>query len=260
MSAVFVSAAALAASPRPPVVLHVGDGLGGRIPGAVTVDLAALQSPPSTVDGKRPLPSIEDLQASARSWGISRDSTVVVYDAVGGTRAGRAWWVLTWAGLADVRLLDGGLAAWSAAGRPVTDAAPAPVPGDVVLSPGHLRELDAERSAEYAAAGRLFDARGAEAFAAGHIPGAISVPTRDNLDHAGRLLPEPVLRARFAAFDIDGRRPVGLYCGGGVAAAHQAAVLASLGIETALFVGSFSAWSGDPDRPVSRTPVPEVTR
>ncbi|MEV0718805.1 rhodanese-like domain-containing protein [Asanoa sp. NPDC050611] len=262
MSAVIVSVAELAAalaSPRPPVLLHVGDGAGGLIPGAVPVDLAStLQGVPSSdSDGRRPLPAVDDLQAHARSWGISSASTVVVYDGSGGTQAGRAWWVLRWAGIASVRLLDGGLAAWAAAGRGVTHDVPAPVPGDVTLSPGHLRELDADRAAEYAGAGRLLDARGPQAFAEGHIPGAISLPTRDNLGHDGRLLDADTLRKRFAAFDLDDGRPVGVYCGGGVAAAHEAAVLASLGVDAALFVGSFSAWSGDPRRPISRTPSPE---
>ena len=97
-----------------------------------------------------------------------------------------------------------------------------------------------------------FDARGAAQYAAGHVPGAVSAPTRDNLDESGLLLAEEVLRKRFADLGIDGSQPVGLYCGGGVAAAHQVAVLHTLGIEAALFVGSFSAWSADPARPIAR--------
>ena len=176
---------------------------------------------------------------------------MVVYDTVAGTKAGRAYWVLRWAGLADVRILDGGLDAWITAGLPVTTAASAPSPGSVTLTAGHLRELTADEAAEYAAAGRLFDARGADAYAAGHIPGAVSAPTRDNLDADGLLLDADTLRRRFADLGVDGSQPVGLYCGGGVAAAHEAAVLHTLGIDAALFVGSFSAWSADPSRPVA---------
>lgn len=262
----FVSATELAellAGDRPPVVLDVriengrDDGpaeyAAGHIPGAVYVDLPTqLQGRRSGYSGNRPVPEIDQLQADARSWGIRTGDPVVVYDNVAGTKAGRAYWVLRWAGIADVRLLDGGYAAWVAAGLPVSVETPRPAPGDVVLRPGSLPVLDADGAAEYAAAGALYDARGPAQFDAGHVPGAVSAPTRDNLDPSGLLRDEDSLRKRFAELGIDGSRPIGLYCGGGVAAAHQAAVLHSLGIETALFVGSFSAWSSDPARPVER--------
>ncbi|GIJ71168.1 sulfurtransferase [Virgisporangium ochraceum] len=252
---------ALRAGARPPVVLDVrfGDGTAaGHIPGAVHVDLSTqLAGPETGLSGRRPLPDIRDLEWLARSWGIDDGDTVVVYDTAAGTKAGRAWWVLRWAGLADVRILDGGLAAWTAAGLPVTSSASAPSPGSVTLTAGHLRELTADEAAEYAAAGRLLDARGAAAYAAGHIPGAVSAPTRDALDADGLLLDTGALRRRFADLGVDGSRPVGLYCGGGVAAAHAAAVLHAAGIETALFVGSFSAWSADPSRPVATGSRPE---
>ncbi|GIJ58572.1 sulfurtransferase [Virgisporangium aurantiacum] len=253
----FVSAvdlAALLAGPRPPVLLDVREAPGsvGHLPGAVYVDLPTqLAGPPSGYSGRRPLPGIADLQWLARSWGIDDGDAVVVYDDVAGTKAGRAYWVLRWAGIADVRVLDGGLGAWTAAGLPLSTAASAPSPGGVTLTAGHLAELTADQAAEYAAAGRLFDARGAAQFAAGHIPGAVSAPTRDSLDAAGLLLDETALRERFAALGVDGSQPVGLYCGGGVAAAHAVAVLRSVGLDAALFVGSFSAWSSDPDRPVA---------
>src|SRR6185312_2015404 len=130
-----------------------------------------------------------------------------------------------------------GLGAWVAAGHGVVTSASAPTPGTVTLTAGHLRELTADEAAEYAAAGRLFDARGAAGYAAGHIPGSVSAPTRDTLDADGRLKDADTLRRHFADLGIDGSQPVGLYCGGGVAAAHEAAVLQSLGIEAALFVG-----------------------
>ena len=103
---------------------------------------------------------------------------------------------------------------------------------------------------EYAARGELYDARGRGQYAAGHIPGASAAPTTENLDEAGLLQDEQALRDRFAALGIDGSQPAGVYCGGGVAGAHELAVLASLGLPAALFVGSFSAWSSDPARPV----------
>jgi FMN-dependent oxidoreductase (nitrilotriacetate monooxygenase family) len=268
----FVTAAELAklqTDPRPPVVLDVrnaNSGPAGRpeyeaghIPGAVYVDLPTeLQGVPEAMggfSGARPLPPVEQLQDWARAWGISQGDPVVVYDNVSGTKAGRAWFVLRWAGIASVRLLDGGYQAWTADGHPVSTAEPDPVPGDVVLSPGHLPVLDADGAAEFAARGQLYDARGRGQFEAGHIPGATAAPTTDNLTGDGLLQDEPALRARFAALGIDGSQPVGVYCGGGVAGAHELAVLASLGLPAALFVGSFSAWSSDPDRPIETTTV-----
>jgi thiosulfate/3-mercaptopyruvate sulfurtransferase len=88
----------------------------------------------------------------------------------------------------------------------------------------------------------------------GHIPAAIAAPTRDNLTVEGLLKDERSLRERFAGLGIDGSRPVGVYCGGGVAGAHELAVLASLGVPATLFVGSFSAWSSDPAREVGVGP------
>jgi thiosulfate/3-mercaptopyruvate sulfurtransferase len=258
----FVSVAELASlvtGPRPPVLLDVRDATGGagHIPGAVNVDLPTqLAGPPAGPAGRRPLPDIGELQWLARSWGIDDGDAVVVYDNVAGTRAGRAHWVLRWAGLTDVRILDGGLGAWVAGGHRLGTAASVPSPGTVTLTAGNLPELTADGAAEYAAAGRLFDARDTARYAAGHIPGAVSAPTRDNLDGQGLLRDADTLRRRFAGLGIDGSRPVGLYCGGGVAAAHQAAVLRSIGIDAALFVGSFSAWSADPARPVAPAPAP----
>ncbi|MFZ3395752.1 rhodanese-like domain-containing protein, partial [Rhodococcus sp. 7Tela_A2] len=114
---------------KPPVLLDVrwalGDSHGidryhrGHIPGAVYVDLdSELADPPSLERGRHPLPDIGRLQDAARRWGISDGDPVVAYDASGGLAAARAWWLLRWAGLTDVRLLDGGLSAWAAGGPP----------------------------------------------------------------------------------------------------------------------------------------------
>jgi thiosulfate/3-mercaptopyruvate sulfurtransferase len=271
----FVTAAELAkllTDPRPPVVLDVRNQNGvpdgrpkyqaGHIPGAVYVDLPTeLQGVREGFSGARPLPPIERLQKRARAWGIGQGNPVVVYDNVFGTKAGRAWFVLRWAGIASVRILDGGYRAWVDGGYPVSAAEPAPAPGDVLLSPGHLGVLDADDAAALAARGALYDARGYEQFAgaadqprSGHIPGAIAAPTQENLTEDGLLKDEQSLRERFAALGIDGSHPVGVYCGGGVAGAHELAVLASLGLSATLFVGSFSAWSSDPGREVEAGP------
>ncbi|WP_103382031.1 rhodanese-like domain-containing protein [Pseudonocardia dioxanivorans] len=276
---VLVDAAALAAElagPRPPVLLDVRWALGdphgrehhrdGHLPGAVYVDLDTELAAPvgDPLAGRHPLPDIADLQDAARRWGVSTGRPVVAYDATGGLAAGRAWWLLRWAGLTDVRLLDGGLGAWVAAGLPVeTGAVPEPGTGDVELSPGHLPVLDADGAADLARSGLLLDARAAERYRgetepidlrAGHVPGAVSAPTGDNLAPDGRFRPAAELRARVAEL---GEGPVGVYCGSGVTAAHEIAALAAAGIPAALFPGSWSAWSSDPARPVAVGPDPD---
>jgi thiosulfate/3-mercaptopyruvate sulfurtransferase len=259
---------------QPPVVLDVRNENGvpdgrpeyaaGHIPNAVYVDL------PSELVGQRddrsgagPLPDVTDLQARARAWGISNEDSVVVYDNVFGTKAGRAWLVLRWAGLDNVRILNGGYAAWLESGYDVSTEEPRVVPGDVRLSANHLLVLDADGAAALARDGVLLDARGGEQFrgssvdgerSGGHIPGAVSAPTSDNLDERGLLLEEGQLRRRFEALGADGSQPIGVYCGSGVAAAHELAVLASLGVAASIYVGSFTAWSSDPARPVTIGP------
>jgi thiosulfate/3-mercaptopyruvate sulfurtransferase len=271
----FITAAELAkllTDPRPPVVLDVRnsndvpDGRpeyeAGHVPGAVYVDLPTeLQGVREGFSGARPLPPLKRLQERARAWGISEGDQVVVYDNVFGTKAGRAWFVLRWAGIASVRILDAGYRAWVDGGYPVSTAEPVPVPGDVVLSPGHLDVLDADEAAALAQRGALYDARSSDQYAgsadnprSGHIPGAIAAPTTENLTADGLLKDEESLRDRFAGLGIDGVEPIGVYCGGGVAGAHELAVLASLGLPAALFVGSFSAWSSDPSREIETSP------
>jgi thiosulfate/3-mercaptopyruvate sulfurtransferase len=276
---VLVDADALAgelAGPQPPVLLDVRWALGdphgrdhhraGHLPGAVYVDLDTELAghPADPARGRHPLPAVADLQAAARRWGVRADRPVVAYDATGGLAAARAWWLLRWGGHPDVRLLDGGLAAWTAAGHPVESGeVPAPAPGDVVLDGGHLPVLDADAAAALARTGRLLDARAGERYRgevepvdprAGHIPGAVSAPTADNLDADGRFRDPAALRERFSALGADGAVPVGVYCGSGVTAAHEVAALAVAGVPAALYAGSWSAWSNDPTRPVATGP------
>jgi thiosulfate/3-mercaptopyruvate sulfurtransferase len=206
------------------------------------------------------------LQRDARRWGIRAGSAVVVYDDNRGLQAGRAWFTLRWAGVADVRILDGGLEAWIAAGHATTTDIPLPDYGDIVLSGGRLPVIDADQAAGLARSAILLDARGSDAYRGnpvtagappqGHIPGAVSAPTTGNLSADGTLASPDDLRARFAALGVDGSVPVAVYCGGGVAASHQIAALASIGIEAKLFPGSWSAWSSDPSRPVATGPEP----
>ncbi|MCX4976936.1 sulfurtransferase [Streptomyces sp. NBC_00620] len=264
-------------SAEPPAVLDVRWALGdphgrdhfaaGHIPGAVYVDLdTELAAPPSPEGGRHPLPDLADLQTAARRWGVRDGQPVVVYDDLGNTAAARAWWLLRYAGVAEVTLLDGALGAWRSAGLPLESGAPAdPSPGDVVLRPDRLQTVDVDGAADLAATGLLLDARAAERYRgevepvdprAGHIPGAVSAPTGENLAADGTFLPAEVLRKRFADKGADATSRIGVYCGSGVTAAHQIAALAIAGYEATLFPGSWSAWSADPARPAATGPLP----
>jgi len=234
----------------------------GHIPGAVYVDLdTQLARHGAPQEGRHPLPPVEQLQRDARAWGIDPGDTVVVYDDLKNLSAARAWWLLRYAGVDDVRLLDGALASWRTSGLPLeTREPPSPAPGSVTLRYGGLPVLTIDDAAGFANAGVLLDARAGERYRgevepidprAGHIPGALSAPTTENVDADGRFLPPERLRARFAALGIEPGASVGAYCGSGVTAAHEVVALALAGFDAALFPGSWSQWANHPERPVA---------
>ena len=233
----------------------------GHIPGAVYVDLdTELAGHGAPTDGRHPLPEESAFQEAARSWGLDDGDSVVVYDDVSGTSAARAWWLLRHAGVRDVRVLDGGLAAWRAAGLPVETGPVLTAPGTVTVRFGAQPTLDADDATALARDGVLLDARAGERFRGevepvdprpGHIPGAVSAPTTENLGADGRMLPPDQLAARFTGLGITTEMPVGVYCGSGVTAAHEALALVVAGFPMpSLYAGSYSAWSNDPARPV----------
>jgi thiosulfate/3-mercaptopyruvate sulfurtransferase len=255
-------------SGTPPVVLDVRSGpdsrsafLSGHIPAAVHVSLQAeLSGPGAPAEGRTPLPGAASLEEAMRGWGISAGGDVVVYDDVRGLSAGRAWWVLRWAGHAAVRLLDGGLAAWTEAGGELATELLTPRRGDVVVRPGSLPALTANDVIALPATGILVDARDLARYrgepspldpVAGHIPGAVSLPTTGNLGRDGRFLPPEQLRARFAASGLPGRDPIVVYCGSGVSAAHEILALQVAGLEGVMYPPSWSGWVSDPSHPVA---------
>ena len=145
--------------------------------------------------GRHPLPTPERLQAALRAAGVRRNHPVVAYDAGDGSTAARAWWLLRWAGHEQVAVLDGGYAAWTAEGRPVSTETPSPEAGDIEVVPGHMPVLDADEAAELARTGVLLDARAPERYRgdvepidprAGHIPGAVNAPFAGHIDQDGR--------------------------------------------------------------------------
>ncbi|MFF9376696.1 sulfurtransferase [Streptomyces griseoluteus] len=234
----------------------------GHLPGAVFVDLDRELAAPPGSRGRHPLPDLAEFGAAMRRAGASAGTPVVVYDGGQGWAAARAWWLLRATGHPDVRVLDGGLTAWEG---PLSTEAPTPAEGDFEPLPEPSGVLDADGAARLAGSGVLLDARAGERYrgevepidrVGGHIPGALSAPTMENVGPDGRFLPAADLRDRFKALGVSGDAPVGVYCGSGVSAAHEALALAIAGIPAALYVGSWSEWSNDPSRPVAVGPDP----
>ena len=236
------------------------DYLAGHLPGAVWVDLDTDLAAPPGAGGRHPLPSPHAAQDALRRLGVSASRGVVAYDDTDGSVAARAWWLLRWLGHPDVRLLDGGLRSWTAAGLPLQTGEVLPIAGDVTVRPGGMWVLDADAAGRLARDGVLLDVRAAERYrgevepvdpVAGHVPGARTAPTTGNIRADGRFLDPAGLRDRFAGLGVTGAEPVGAYCGSGVAAAHTVLALAVAGIDAALYAGSWSEWVTDPSRPVA---------
>ncbi|RFU83769.1 sulfurtransferase [Streptomyces triticagri] len=235
----------------------------GHVPGAVFVDLEAElagETGPDGSGGRHPLPDVEAFGAAMRAAGVHDGRPVVVYDGGQGWAAARAWWLLRWAGHESVRVLDGGLAAWTG---PLSTEVTRPDPGDFTPRPGALPVLDADGAAALARDGLLLDARAAERYrgdvepidrVGGHIPGAVSAPTTENVAADGLLLAPDALTARFRGLGAQDAGPVGVYCGSGVSGAHEVLALAVAGYEAALYPGSWSEWSSDESRPVATGP------
>lgn len=278
MTSPLVSCSELAEScdgPNPPVLLDVRWRLGGppgreeydrgHLPDAVYLDLDTELAGPPGAAGRHPLPDPEVLQRSLRAAGVRGDRRVVVYDADNGSIAARAWWLLRWAGHDRVGVLDGGLAAWRAEGRPVSTIAPEPAPGDFEVRLGGMPVLDASGAAELARDGVLLDARAAERYRgdvepidsrAGHIPGAVNAPFASHIGEDGRWRSPARLAERFAGLGVAEGRPVGAYCGSGVTAASVVLALEVAGVTSPiapaeLYVGSWSEWSADAERPIA---------
>ncbi|CAM5377516.1 sulfurtransferase [Streptomyces atroolivaceus] len=260
------------AGPRPPVLLDVRWQLGGpngradyeagHLPGAVFVDLDSELAGPAGSGGRHPLPDPEAFGAVMRRAGVGRATPVVVYDGGQGWAAARAWWLLRWTGHRDVRVLDGGLAAWTGE---LTTGIPEPAEGDFRPEPGAIGLLDADAAAELARSGLLLDARAPERYrgdvepidrVGGHIPGAVSAPTTQNVGEDGRFLPAGTLASRFSALGADGDTGIGVYCGSGVSGAHEVLALELAGHRAALYAGSWSEWTSDESRPVATGPEP----
>lgn len=232
----------------------------GHIPGAVLAEGQAFARPPLDGEGRNPLPTPEALAQSVAGWGLSLDDDIVLYDQKKHVHAGRAWWVLKHAGFRKVRILNGGLAAWKAAGGAIAEGDASPrAPSTVQLAWGQLNAIDADQAAAWPERGILLDARSAARFGGapdpldprpGHVPGAVNAPWEDNLQPDGRFRPAAELRQHYEALGVREGAPLAAYCGSGVSAVHDLIALAEAGFPVgALYVGSWSEWGADLRRP-----------
>lgn len=232
-----------------------------HLPGAQWVEFEEVLTGTPGEGGRHPMPEPDAFQRAMRTAGVTDGRPVVVYDQANSLAASRAWWLLRHFGHTDVHVLDGGFAAWQDAGYPVTDEITTEPSGDFVATPGCTTLLEADHAAELAYRSVLLDARPVDRFhgrnetidpVAGHIPGAVSLPALSNLDESGRFLPPDDLALRFTALGVQPESEVGVYCGSGVQASHLALALEASGINprTGVYIGSWSHWITDPERPV----------
>jgi len=239
----------------------------GHIAGATYLDIDTdLASTPGR-HGRHPLPTPSHLQDVLRSAGVNTGQLVVIYDDGDGSIAARGWWLLRWAGHEAVAVLDGGYAGWVEQGQPVTTEISVSSPGNFEVKPGGMPTLDIEQAAELARTGVLLDARASERYQgkvepvdprAGHIPGAISAPHAEHSGANQRWRAPAELAERFARLGVNPSTSAGVYCGSGVTASSVvlAAELAGRTEPMALYPGSWSEWSADPERPIATGELP----
>ena len=238
----------------------------GHVPGAIYAsldrDLSDLSRQAEGL-GRHPLPLESAFSALLSRWGWREGMQVVAYDAAGGAlAAARLWWLLRLVGI-PAAVLDGGYAAWTAAGQPVEHGEPAPRPrSEVSLRYDATQVLFDHGAVAGGASGQLLDARGAPRYrgdtepldrAAGHVPGALNRPFADNLDASGRFKPAASLREEFTAV-LGATAPsrVVHMCGSGVTACHNLLAMEHAGLHgSRLYAPSWSGWVSDPSRPVA---------
>ncbi|HET6726158.1 MAG TPA: sulfurtransferase [Gammaproteobacteria bacterium] len=241
--------------------------LEGHIPGARYADLDRdLAGPVGPRTGRHPLPDPAMLAAKLAGWGVGPDTQIVAYDDRGGAFAARLWWLTRWLGHREAAVLDGGLSRWTAEGLPLEQRTPTPVAATFTPHADHgmwLHTADIEEWVAGRRDGRLIDARDPARYTgehepvdpvAGHIPGAINLPFKENLQEDMRFRSPADLAARFrAALNDQAPEQVVHSCGSGVTACHNLLAMEVAGLHgSRLYAGSFSEWIRDPNRPVEK--------
>ena len=243
--------------------------LAAHVPGAAYVSLSRdLSAAPTGANGRHPLPSQEVVAATFARLGISTNVQVVAYDQDNGMFASRLWWMLRYAGHMNVAVLNGGWTKWLGEQRPTRGGSEGRAPATFTPRWNADWHVDLRAISEmYRDPGTLLlDARAPERFEGrvepidrvpGHIPGAVNHPYRANLADDNTMLPAEVLRAQFQRA-LHGHTPTDtvVYCGSGVTACHNLLAMEHAGLPGArLYVGSWSEWSADPQRPVESGPA-----
>ena len=278
MSGPFISVGELAeqlASTNPPAVLDASlilhapdfDGdyrrdsgrpgwLAAHVPGSQWVDVASQFSDTSaSLHYTHPEP--QAIADELARLGIAAKRQVVVYDSTGTLWAARLWYLLRWIGV-EARVLDGGFAAWAAAGEPVAVASwPAEAVRRAWISKEELLERSADDSRPLVCglpAGSFTGAAPTRYSRRGRIPGSVNVSSRDLFDGGGHVKTRVELVLAYDAAGVDvaeGKEEVLLYCGGGISAAGNALTLAAIGTkDVRIYDGSLEEWSADPSLPL----------
>jgi thiosulfate/3-mercaptopyruvate sulfurtransferase len=236
-----------------------------HIPGALYAHLDRDLSAPITAEtGRHPLPNPEDIASRFSTWGIERNTQVVVYDTTGGAYAARLWWMLHFLGHERAAVLDGGFQAWQKMGFPVATGIEERKPALFTPHPDWQRVASAAEVAQISRDPHycLIDARAPERYrgeqepidpVAGHIPGSVNRFHGLNLDSDGAFLQPAVLHKQFS--DLIGStspEQVVVYCGSGVTSCHHILAMEIAGLNGArLYAGSWSEWILDRKRPIS---------
>lgn len=235
-----------------------------HLPGARYAHLDEdLSDPITPTSGRHPLPDSTRLARMLSAWGIGPETQVVAYDDLGGMlAAARLWWLLRWLGHKAVAVLDGGFSAWRRANLLPTAELPVVQPAMFVAEPDDRLWLTTAQVLALPTEHVVLDARGAARYrgemepidpVAGHIPGALNLPTEGHLTPEGCFLPPTELQARFNAV-LGGRSPEAVVhsCGSGVTACHNLLAMEIAGLQgSRLYAGSWSEWIRDSNRPIA---------
>ena len=243
----------------------------GHIPGARHLDMEKdLSGPKGSHGGRHPLPETEVFSARIRQCGVNQNTFIVAYDNNRLAGAARLWWLLGYFGHHRVKILDGGLSAWEAAGFSVTDDDPTSSEGDFEARENPSLVVDHHWVRKHLTSRpiTLIDSREAPRYLGreepidpvkGHIPGAVNAPWQQVTNEAGFTWPQEQQQKIWQALPI-ADNPV-VYCGSGITACVNLLSLSLAGVDNArLYAGSWSDWCSYPANPIEppRTEPPEL--